>query len=158
HEPERALFEIAQAAMNELGRGRGRSGGEVVLLDQQDLKPPTSCVTRDTNAVDAPTDDGEVEISHGGWGNHAPAPWRVGAARSRQLVPTRPMRFDRAGQRQPGRSLWWIFAVATWWSPAGPARSVPPSSRPCSRPAPSVTCPTSRRRKPRRFPIGLIRT
>ena len=36
HQPKPSLLEIAQPAVNELGGGRRRAGGKVVLLDQQD--------------------------------------------------------------------------------------------------------------------------
>jgi len=85
YEPKRAVLEVAQAAMNELGRGRGRSGGKVVLLDQQDLEPPTGSVARNTGAVDSAANDGKIEVSYGCLRDHAAAPWRASVVRSRSL-------------------------------------------------------------------------
>ena len=64
HQPEFAVLQIAQAAVDELrGRRRG-AGGEIVLLDQDDAKAAAGGVARDAGAVDAAADDGEIEISH----------------------------------------------------------------------------------------------
>ena len=64
HEPQRALLEVAQAAVDQLGRGRGSRRGEIVLLEQQHPDAPPGRVTGDPRPVDAAADDGEVEIGH----------------------------------------------------------------------------------------------
>ena len=61
HQPEFIVFEIAQAAMDELGRGRGGRAGEIALLGQQDLEPAPGGVARDAAAIDAAADDGKIE-------------------------------------------------------------------------------------------------
>ncbi len=52
-----AVLEIAQAAVDELGRGRRGAGGEVVLLDQQHAQAAAGGVARDAGAVDAAADN-----------------------------------------------------------------------------------------------------
>ncbi len=64
HQPEGALREIAQPAMDQLGRGRRGAGGEIVLLDQQDLEAASGGIARNADAVDAAPDDGEIEVRH----------------------------------------------------------------------------------------------
>ena len=64
HEAELVLLEVAQPAVDELGRGRRRSARQVVLLGEQHAEPASRGVPRDTAAVDAPTDDGNV-VRHG---------------------------------------------------------------------------------------------
>ena len=64
HEAERAVLQIAQAAMDQLRRRRRRAGRKVVLLDQHDLQPAPGSVARDAGAVDAAADDSEIEIGH----------------------------------------------------------------------------------------------
>ena len=64
HQAEFAVFEIAQAAMNELRRRRRGAGGEIVLLDQNDAEAAAGGVARDAGAVDAAADDGEIEVGH----------------------------------------------------------------------------------------------
>ena len=56
-QPELVLLEIAQAAVDQLGRGRAGMGGEIVLLDQQHVEPAPGRVARDRRAVDAAADD-----------------------------------------------------------------------------------------------------
>ena len=65
HQPERAVLEIAQAAVDQLGRGRRGAGGEVVLLEQQHAQAAAGGVARDAGAVDAAADDGEIVVGHG---------------------------------------------------------------------------------------------
>ena len=64
HQPERAVLEIAQAAVDELGRGRRGARAEVVLLQQQHAQAPAGGVARDAGAVDAAADDGEIVVGH----------------------------------------------------------------------------------------------
>ena len=63
-QPERAVLEIAQPAMDQLGRGRRGAGAEVVLLEQQHAQAPAGGVARDAGAVDAAADDGEIVVGH----------------------------------------------------------------------------------------------
>ena len=64
HQPERAVLEIAQAAVDELGRGRRGARAEVVLLQQQHAQAAAGGVARDAGAVDAAADDGEIVVGH----------------------------------------------------------------------------------------------
>jgi hypothetical protein len=64
HEAKRVMLEIAQASVNELGRGRGRAGGKIVLLDQEHAQAAAGSVARDTGSVDAAADDGKIEVGH----------------------------------------------------------------------------------------------
>ncbi len=65
HQPEGGMLEIAKAAVDQLGRGRGGAGGEIVLLDQQHAQAAAGGVAGNPRAVDAAADDGEVEVGHG---------------------------------------------------------------------------------------------
>ena len=64
HQPEPAVLEIAQAPVDELGRGGRRAGGEIVLLDQEHAKPAAGRVAGDAGAVDAAAHNGEIEVGH----------------------------------------------------------------------------------------------
>ena len=61
HQPEFIMLEIAQAAMDELGRGRGRGAGKIALLGEDDLETPPGCITRDAAAIDAAANDRQIE-------------------------------------------------------------------------------------------------
>ena len=63
HEFEGVMLEVAQAAVDELGRGRRGRRGEVVLLDQQDFQAPAGRVARNPGPVDAAADDDEI-VAH----------------------------------------------------------------------------------------------
>ena len=65
HQAEGAVLEIAQAAMDQLGGGRGGAGGEIVLLDQQHAQAAAGGVAGESGSVDAAADDGEVVVGHG---------------------------------------------------------------------------------------------
>ncbi len=54
------VLEIAQSAVDELGRGRGRSAGQVVLFGEQHRQSASRGVARDAASVDTPADDGNV--------------------------------------------------------------------------------------------------
>jgi hypothetical protein len=60
HEAELEVFEVAQPAVEELGRGRRGRAREVALLGQQDRQAPPGRVPRDAAAVDAAADDEEI--------------------------------------------------------------------------------------------------
>ena len=56
HQPELVVFEVAQAAMDQLAAARGGALGEVVLLAQEDLEAAAGGVAGDAGAVDAAAD------------------------------------------------------------------------------------------------------
>ncbi len=64
HQAKFVMLEITQAAVNELGRRRRGTGGEIVLLDQDDAQAAAGGVARDAGAVDTAADDSEVEVGH----------------------------------------------------------------------------------------------
>ena len=64
HQAEGAALEIAQAAVDQLGGGRGGAGGEIVHLDQQHAQAAAGGVAGEPGSVDAAADDGEVEVGH----------------------------------------------------------------------------------------------
>src|SRR5690606_29631505 len=66
HKTELEMLQIAQAAVNEPGRGAGRAGGDVGLVEQQDGETAERRLARDRGAVDAATDDDHVvtRIAH----------------------------------------------------------------------------------------------
>ena len=66
HQPQPAVLEIAQAAVDELGGSGRRAGGEIVLLDQQDAQTPAGGIAGDAGAVDAAADNGQIEVGHVG--------------------------------------------------------------------------------------------
>ena len=61
HQAELVVLEIAQAAMDELGRGRGGGAGEIALLRQIDLEAAPGRVAGDAAAVDAAANDRKVK-------------------------------------------------------------------------------------------------
>ena len=61
HQAELVVLEVAQATVDQLARGAGGGRGEVGLLAEEDLEPATGGVGGDAGAIDAATDDGEVE-------------------------------------------------------------------------------------------------
>ena len=64
-QPELVIFEIAQAAMDQLAAARRGALGEIVLLAQQHLEAAAGGVAGDAGAVDAAADDDEIEWSTG---------------------------------------------------------------------------------------------
>ena len=67
HQPELVELEIAEAAVDELGRGRRGRAGKVALLGKKDRQAAARGVAGDAAAVNAPADDGEVDgkVDHG---------------------------------------------------------------------------------------------
>jgi len=65
HQPQRAVFQIAQAAMDQLRRSGRRTGREIALLEQHDLQPASRRIARDAGAVDAAANNSEIEVGHG---------------------------------------------------------------------------------------------
>ena len=62
HETQRAVLEVAQAAVNQLAGGRRGGAGEIAFLDEQDPEPAPGRIARDPGAVDAAADDEEVVV------------------------------------------------------------------------------------------------
>jgi hypothetical protein len=62
---EFTLLEIAQAAMHHLRGLRRSAGGEVVLLDQRGLEPPTGCIECYSRTRHTTTDDEDIEALFG---------------------------------------------------------------------------------------------
>ena len=61
HQPEFVMFEIAQAAMDELRRAGRGAGGKIVHLRKRDRIPTANRVTRDAAAIDAAADNENIE-------------------------------------------------------------------------------------------------
>ncbi len=64
HQPEFAVLQITQPAMDQLRGCRRRAGRKIVLLDEHDPQAAAGGVAGNAGAVDAAADDGEIEISH----------------------------------------------------------------------------------------------
>src|SRR5258708_39646124 len=80
------MFQIAQAAMNELARGAGSRGSEIIFLAKIDRPAPSGGVSGDSAAVHTAADDGDVENGpRRRRGLHSPSPSR-GAQSHRWLV------------------------------------------------------------------------
>jgi hypothetical protein len=60
HETEFIMFEVAQAAMDELGGGAGGAGAEIARLAEKDPPAATRRIPRDAAAVDPTPDDGQI--------------------------------------------------------------------------------------------------
>ena len=61
HQPELVVLEIAQAAMDQLGRSRRGGAGKIVHLAQPDLERPSHRIAGDACAVDSAADHEKVE-------------------------------------------------------------------------------------------------
>jgi len=61
HQPKFEMFEIAQAAMDQLGRSRGGCARQIALLDHQNRQTTAGGIPRDPAAIDAAADDDQVE-------------------------------------------------------------------------------------------------
>src|SRR5690606_3577865 len=57
------LFEVAQAAVDQLGRARGGAGREVAGLDEPDVQPSRGGVERDARADHPAADHDHVELA-----------------------------------------------------------------------------------------------
>ncbi len=57
---EFVVFQVAQAAVDQLAAGGGGVGGEVVLFAKEHRHPAPGGVRRDPRAIDAAADDGQV--------------------------------------------------------------------------------------------------
>src|ERR1700736_6720998 len=60
-QPELVIFQVSQAAMNQLRRPRRRPAGQIIHFTKKNRITPARRIARDTAAVDAATDDSEVE-------------------------------------------------------------------------------------------------
>ena len=58
---EAQLLEVAQPAVDQLGRPAGRAAGEIARFHQRDFQTAQSRLTRGRGALDASTDNREVE-------------------------------------------------------------------------------------------------
>ena len=56
------MFKIAQAAVNQLAACRGCVRGEIILLDEHHREAPARRVARDPDAVDAASDDQQIDL------------------------------------------------------------------------------------------------
>ena len=54
-------FEIAQAAVDQLGGGRGSSSAQIALVAEIDGKAASCSITCDATAIDAAAYNGEIE-------------------------------------------------------------------------------------------------
>jgi len=90
HQRELVMLEVAQAAVQQLGRRRRGVRGEVVALDQHHAPAAPGEVARDAAAVDAAADDEDVAVGGGGVGGHGVRHGGPGAAAAAMLlrVPT----------------------------------------------------------------------
>ena len=61
HEAELVVLEIAQSAVDQLGRLGRRAAREIVTLEEDDRGAAAGRIARDTAPVDAAADDGEIE-------------------------------------------------------------------------------------------------
>ena len=62
HQVEFVVLEIAQAAVDQLGRGRRRVRRQVVLFAQDDRQPASGRIARDPRAIDAASHDQDIAI------------------------------------------------------------------------------------------------
>ena len=60
HQTKLIIFEIAQAAMHELGRPGRRSAGQVIHFTEENRIAPARRIARDAAAINAASNDGEV--------------------------------------------------------------------------------------------------
>ena len=67
HEADLEVFEVAKAAVEELGGGRRRRRGEVVHFGEMDRETTPGGVPGDTAAIDAASDHEDIDHVVGGW-------------------------------------------------------------------------------------------
>jgi hypothetical protein len=60
HQAQMQIFEIAQAAVNELGGCRRRAAREIILLEQHDGEPAARGIARNPAAVYAAANDRKI--------------------------------------------------------------------------------------------------
>ncbi|MNP04044.1 hypothetical protein D3C76_959480 [compost metagenome] len=54
------MFEVAQAAVDQLAAGRRGVAGQIILFAKEHRKAATGGICRDPYAIDAATDDGDI--------------------------------------------------------------------------------------------------
>lgn len=64
HQSELALFQVAQATVDQLAAGAGGMSSEVVLLAQQHAQAAAAGITGDSGTVDTATDHQQVDVVH----------------------------------------------------------------------------------------------
>jgi hypothetical protein len=64
HQAELALFQVAQAAVDQFAAGTGGVRGQVVLFAQHHAQATATGVTGDAGAIDAATDHQQVDVVH----------------------------------------------------------------------------------------------
>ena len=70
-QPELVVFEIAQAAMHQLGRPRRGAAGQVIHFAEENRVSPAGRIAGDATAIDAAANDREVENLTQGRSPHA---------------------------------------------------------------------------------------
>jgi hypothetical protein len=60
HQPELVIFQVAQTAVDQLGRGGGGVPGEIALLAEHDREAAAHRIPRNACAVDAAADDQKI--------------------------------------------------------------------------------------------------
>src|SRR3546814_3178045 len=60
HQAELVMLQIAQAAMDQLGGGRGGGAGEIAAFGKDHRQTATGSIAGDAGAVHAATDDKEI--------------------------------------------------------------------------------------------------
>src|SRR5690606_26476301 len=103
---------IAQAAMDQLGRGARGPARQIILLEQDNAQTPPRRVSADPAAVDAAADDRQIERLHWGCsiGTHARA------SRSRSVSSANP-RADGCDVTQRGAALMTSLNLSTFATP-----------------------------------------
>ena len=69
HQAEFVVFEVPQAAVDQLGAPGRRVRGEIVLFRQQHRHAAARGVPRDARAIDPPADDEQI-VDRGSGGRH----------------------------------------------------------------------------------------
>ena len=110
-EAEVEVLQVAQAAVDELGRAARRAGGVVGALDERDAVAARGGVERDAGARDAAADDDEVERLGGerfervGAGDHRAPVWQAARTRpSSRSARSLPIQEAEAHGRSTGSS------------------------------------------------------
>ena len=75
HQPKLVIFEIAQAAVNQLARRARRRAGQIALFAKKHRPTAADGVAGDAAAIDAAADDGDVDGGASiGWRDSAQFP------------------------------------------------------------------------------------
>ena len=62
HEPELAVLQVADAAVDHVAGCRGGAGGEVGALDEHDIHPLQREIAEGRDPIDPPTDDDDTRV------------------------------------------------------------------------------------------------